>query len=93
MNAKTENASTSAKVADVAHEAVDRFAKTAAEAEERIRSAASDAERSVKDATKQAQLRSRDVNQAVTEYVNKNPVKSIGIAFAAGVIVSALMRR
>ena len=93
MNAKTGNASTSAKVADVAHEAVDRFAKSAAEAEERIRSAAADAELSIKGVTKEAKQRSRDLNQSLTDYVNEHPIKSIGMAFAAGVILSALMRR
>ncbi len=93
MNAKTERSSVADQVAEAAHETVDRVAKSAADAEERIRKAAAEAERNLKKSSDKAQQQTQELNRVVTDYVNKHPVKSIGIAFAAGVLVSALLRR
>lgn len=65
-----------------AHESVDRIAKTAGKGEERLRHEAAN----VKE-------RSDDTLQAVSTFVRDNPLTSLGIAFAAGSLLSALKRR
>jgi len=93
MNAKNENSSVSDQVAQAAHETVERLAKSAAEAEERIRKVAEDAESNLRKSSGQAQQQSKEFGKTVTDYVNEHPIKSIGIAFAAGALFSALLRR
>lgn len=93
MNAKTESASVSDQVAEAAHEAVERLARSAAEAEERIRKAAEEAETKLRKSSEQAQQESKELGQTITDYVNEHPIKSVGIAFAAGALFSALLRR
>lgn len=65
-----------------AHETVDRIAKTAGKGEERIRHEAAD----VKE-------RSDETLQSISAYVRDNPLTSLGLAFAAGALLSALRRR
>lgn len=84
---------TTDKVVKAAHEAVDKLATGADQLETRIRQTAADAQSSVHDRTGRAQRMSEDVITDVREYVNERPVASIMLAFAAGVIFSALLRR
>lgn len=73
---------TTDRIAEKAHHAVDAAARTAAQAEEHVRETA-----------EHAGERSQDLLSAVTDYVHKNPMTALGLAFAAGTIFSAMTRR
>lgn len=73
---------TTDRLSERAHETVDRIAKTAGKGEERIRHEAADAKE-----------RSDETLQAISTFVRDNPLTSLGIAFAAGSLLSALKRR
>jgi ElaB/YqjD/DUF883 family membrane-anchored ribosome-binding protein len=85
--------SESERVAQVIHEAVDRFAQHAAQAEQRIRDAAADAQDKVESTKRTARLKGEEAASAVEEYVDNHPWASLGIAFGAGIIISSLLRR
>ena len=78
----SSNTKATDKVADKAHEAVDKASDAVGKAEERIRGSAEN-----------AQVRSEDLVRRVTDYVHENPLTSLGLAFAAGVIFSSMNRR
>ncbi len=84
---------TTDRISERAHESVDQFAKTAGKAEERIRHEAADAEARVRDAGQKAKARSDETLHSISVFVQENPLMSLGIAFAAGSLVSALRRR
>lgn len=73
---------TTDNLAQKAHEAVDAAAKSAAQAEERVR-----------ESTQNARERSGDLLDSVSDYVQDNPLTALGLAFAAGTIISAMTRR
>jgi len=81
------------KVATMAHDAINRVAANAAEAEARIKKAAADAEEQLLRSTRKAQQRSNELAHTVGEYTQQHPLASIGIAFAAGFLLSSLFRR
>ncbi|WP_024326477.1 YqjD family protein [Thioalkalivibrio sp. AKL19] len=89
----TSEHATTDRLSERAHETVDQAAKTAAKAEERIRHQAAGAEERVKEAGQQVKERSDETLKSVTGFVRENPLLSLGIAFAAGTLVSALRRR
>lgn len=81
------------KVAKAAHEAIDKMAAGADQVESRIRQTAADAQVNVRDTTGRAQRMSEDVVTEVRQYVYERPVASVVMAFAAGIIFSAFLRR
>ncbi|WP_297186975.1 hypothetical protein [uncultured Porticoccus sp.] len=76
-----------------AHESVDQIARTAGKAEERIRKEAGTAEDLVRNAGQKTRERSGEALQSISGFVRDNPLTSLGIAFAAGSLLSALTRR
>lgn len=76
-----------------AHATVDRIADTAGKGEERIRHEAEEAGTRVREAGQKAKERSDETLHAVGGFVRDNPLISLGLAFAAGALVSALSRR
>ena len=77
----------------MAHDTVDRVAEVADDAERQVRKAAARK-------MKQARALQDDMLEAVDDklgkvdsYVKENPFTAVGIAFAVGAIVSALIRR
>lgn len=84
---------TTDRAAQAAHETIDRASEIAGEAEREVRSAASDTAERVKDSQEQAKDTIDDSMAQIRSYVDRNPLASIGIAFAAGIVVSALLRR
>ncbi|WP_111641835.1 DUF883 family protein [Marinimicrobium alkaliphilum] len=68
------------------HKSVDHIAETAAKAEERIRHEAEDVSHKAKEY-------SEKTVSSVTVFVHENPLMALGIAFAAGALVTALRRR
>lgn len=81
------------QAAGAAHGAVDRAADTAARAEERIREAAAVGEQRLREKGEEARVTAERALDHFRQYTRDNPLAAAGIAFAAGVILSRLMRR
>jgi ElaB/YqjD/DUF883 family membrane-anchored ribosome-binding protein len=85
--------STTDRFAAKAHETVDTIADRAQRAEREVRDAA---ERTVEQARElhqqYADTAERSLRRA-TSYVESNPLAVVGIAFVAGVLLSAMLRR
>lgn len=88
-----EDASTTAKVAEAAHHAVDIAVANLTQAEEALRDARRAAGITVSDTAQQAQDAAEDSLDTLREYVQANPLKAVGIAVAAGFITSVLLRK
>jgi ElaB/YqjD/DUF883 family membrane-anchored ribosome-binding protein len=81
------------QITSKAHEAVDRIAEQVERAEERIRTACGSAEEMLKESREKVRLQSDRMTGTVTEYVQQHPLAALGIAFGAGVVVAALLKR
>ena len=92
-NPASSDHATTDRLSERAHESVDKFSKTAGKAEERIRHEAKDAEAYVRDVGQQAKERSNEILQSISVFVRDNPLISLGLAFAAGTLLSAFRRR
>lgn len=99
MSATTAESNASAgapftnKVADNAHEQVDRAAKHAAKAEETLRERATDSSEAVQERLQSARKEVDEMAGNIERYARANPVTTAGIAFAAGILLSSLLRR
>ncbi|GAB1267833.1 hypothetical protein NBRC116493_10860 [Aurantivibrio infirmus] len=83
----------SAKAAAVAHEAVDKVALKAAASEKSIREvAASSTDSLTKNKDKLQKQALTSFSKAKT-MAKKNPLAAAGIAFTAGVLITAMLRR
>lgn len=81
------------RLAQRAHETIDDAAAGAAQAEREIRRAAADAaDRLRRSEAETAEMLDQNVRR-IREYIEKNPMQSAAIAFAAGVVLSSLLRR
>jgi ElaB/YqjD/DUF883 family membrane-anchored ribosome-binding protein len=87
------NGSTTDRLASTAHETIDRVAPKANRAEHEVRVAATKAVDSAKLFQEHAVEAARDKVRAARSYAETNPLTTAGIAFAAGVLLSALVRR
>lgn len=87
------NHATTDRLSERAHKSVDHLAKTAGRAETKIRKESADAEARFRDAGQRVKQRSDETVQSVSTFVRDNPVTSLGLAFSAGVLLSALRRR
>jgi ElaB/YqjD/DUF883 family membrane-anchored ribosome-binding protein len=85
--------SESERVAEVVHEALDRFTTQAAEAEKRVREAADDAQQRLQSSKHRVREKGRETANVIEEYVDEHPWTSLGVAFGAGIILSSLLRR
>lgn len=83
---------TTDRISESAHESVDQVAKTAGKAEERIRHEASEAQAHVREAGHKTRERTDDTLQSISGFVQDNPMISLGLAFAAGTLLSAMKR-
>jgi ElaB/YqjD/DUF883 family membrane-anchored ribosome-binding protein len=94
MNATTKrDDTTTQRLAEKAHQTVDRAAEVATEAEATLRSSAARAAETFRAGEERAAETLDEGLTKVRTYVEKNPLASAGIAFAAGIVVSMLMRR
>ncbi len=89
--ASSDHATTD-RLSERAHESVDRIAKTAGKGEERIRQEAADAETRIKDAGHKVKERSGEAMNSISVFVRDKPLISLGLAFAGGTLLSALLR-
>ena len=84
---------TTEHLASMAHDTVDRVADAANQAERQLRGAATRTAEHARELQGQAAEMADEHVQKVRSYVRENPFTSAGIAFAAGVILSAILRR
>jgi ElaB/YqjD/DUF883 family membrane-anchored ribosome-binding protein len=85
--------STTAKLAAAAHSAVDIAAANLEQAEQALREARVAAGQKVHDGARQAQSLSEDAVSSVKAYIDLYPLRSVGIALAAGFLISSLIRK
>jgi len=88
-----EHSSWSEKAAGIAHETVDSVALKAASAEETLRDAASNSSESFQE---NKLVLEDKINESIAKAriaAAKNPLATAGIAFAAGMLLTALIRR
>ena len=83
---------TTDRLAENAHGSVDQIAKTAGRAEERIRHDAAEVKQNVREASHKAREKTDESLHAITVFVRDNPLVSLGLAFGAGTLLSALRR-
>jgi ElaB/YqjD/DUF883 family membrane-anchored ribosome-binding protein len=77
----------------MAHDAIDRVAETANRAENGMRDATVKTSEAAKHAQLEAGAVANESLQKLRAYAEENPLTTAGIAFAAGVVLSALIRR
>ena len=77
------------RVAQSAHETIDRVQEKAARVEDQLRDTAERA----RESGEKARTGVQDTLQKITAYIQQNPLQSAAIAFGAGVVVSSLLRR
>jgi len=81
------------RLASTARETIDRVTPKVNRAEQELRVAASKAADSAKLLQEHALEAAKGKLRAVRSYAESNPLTTAGIAFAAGVLLSALIRR
>lgn len=79
------------KAQETLQSSVDRLAQSAARAEENIRATAADSADNM--AARKAQMDAKWKSSGVRKYAVENPVAAAGIAFAAGMLVTSLLRK
>ena len=84
--------STTDRLAAMAHETIDRVTSTVSRAEHDVRGAATRAADSAKLLQEHAIAAGANVRN-VRSYAESNPLATAGIAFAAGVLLGAMIRR
>lgn len=91
-SAKDSLSATTAKVASAAHTAVDIAAENFAHAEKALRDARVAAGEKMSETAAQAKSYSEDAVATVKTYIHLYPLRSVGIALAAGYLLSALLK-
>jgi len=94
--AKTEprtNHSATDEFAKSAHETVDVLAGNAAYAEQKIRAVSSSAKENYRNGKARIREKSSEVSDGVRGYVGDSPFAALGISFAAGLLISTLIRK
>lgn len=76
-----------------AHETVDTIAESAQRAEREVRSAASRTAEQARLVQEEAKERAEKTLRTASSYAESNPLAFAGIAFAAGVLLTTLLRR
>ena len=93
MHSADASASTTQKVASVAHDAIDGAAKKAEPLEHQLREQANKASDQMGDTQAAAKQQVEQSMRTVESFVRERPVAATGIAFAAGALAALLLRR
>lgn len=93
MQSVERQAATAQRFAEKAHETIDRAAEAATAAEQTLRSTAARAAEKLKGSQEVAGETMDEGLDAIRRYIEQNPLMAAGIAFAAGLVVSSLLRR
>ena len=89
----SKDTTTTDRFAAKAHEAVDNVAERAQRAEREVRGAATRTAEQARQLQEQATEKAEESIRRTTSYLESNPLAFAGIAFAAGVLFSTLLRR
>ena len=81
------------KASQSAHEVIDSIEDKAKQGIEAGRRTALNAVSTVENLEAQAELTIEETTQKLTRYVQEKPLQAAGIAFAAGVLTTLIMRR
>jgi ElaB/YqjD/DUF883 family membrane-anchored ribosome-binding protein len=92
MEGANVESSTAAKVAAAAHSAVDVAAQNLEKAEQALREAREAAGAKANATVRQARSYSEHAASSVKEYIHEYPLRSLGIAVAAGYLLLALLK-
>lgn len=79
------------KVKDTLHDSVDTLAKKAAQTESSIRETAQASSEAL--SRKQEEVQAKWESSSIKKYASENPVATAGIAFAAGMLLTTLLKR
>jgi ElaB/YqjD/DUF883 family membrane-anchored ribosome-binding protein len=79
------------KVKDTLHDSVDTLSEKAAATEQSLRESAQSGSENL--AQKQAEMQAKWDQSSVRRYASENPVAAAGIAFAAGALLTAFLKR
>jgi ElaB/YqjD/DUF883 family membrane-anchored ribosome-binding protein len=93
MQSMERSSATTQRLAEKAHQTIDRAAEAATAAEQTLRSTAARAAEKLKDSQDVAGTTMDEGLDTMRRYVEQNPLMAAGIAFAAGLLVSSLLRR
>ncbi len=88
-----DDASTTDHMAQAAHATVDKAAANLAQAERALREAQIAAGTKVSDMSEQARQMGSESLSSVRKYVDQYPVRSVGIAFATGYLLSVILKK
>jgi ElaB/YqjD/DUF883 family membrane-anchored ribosome-binding protein len=80
-------------MAAMGHDAINRVAETVNHAEHSVRDAATTTAEAAKHAQDQVGAAAEENLRKLRSYIERNPLASAGVAFAAGVLLSAVVRR
>src|SRR5512138_3243099 len=86
-------ASTTDRLASMAHETIDRVKPKANRAELEVRGAAAKTTEGAKQLQAQTVEAAEEALGKARSYMSSNPLTAVGIAFAAGALLGALVRR
>lgn len=96
-NSKPENSATdpmyAQRAASFAHETVDKLASTASAAEKNLRNTAGLSADAVKARGEQVKHEFESASAQTRAFIAKHPYASAGIAFGAGMLITAFLRR
>jgi ElaB/YqjD/DUF883 family membrane-anchored ribosome-binding protein len=81
------------RVGESAEEILERLSRHAAEAEAQIRRSAEVVERHAQAAGREALGEGEEMAGAVSAYLRQHPLAAVGLAFGAGIVAAALLRR
>ncbi|MEO2268711.1 DUF883 domain-containing protein [Pseudoalteromonas sp. YIC-656] len=87
------HAPTTEQAAKVAHETIDKVAHKAADAEQYVRTHAQQSKESISQQKEQLEQSLQDSIDRTKAFAKENPLLCAGLAFVAGMIFTALMRR
>jgi ElaB/YqjD/DUF883 family membrane-anchored ribosome-binding protein len=90
---KHSNGTTTERVAAKAHDTVDGLAQRAERVERDVRVAAARTAEHARELHERATTTAEQGARRVADYLESNPLTCVGIAFAAGVLFSTLLRR
>ncbi|MBV2129402.1 DUF883 domain-containing protein [Arsukibacterium indicum] len=87
------NSPVTEKASQAAHHAVDAMAEKAASAEDSLRKTAASSKATIDEKQEQLKMQMQGSYERSKQFAQENPLAAAGIAFAAGMLVSALLRR
>ncbi|WP_213996621.1 DUF883 family protein [Arsukibacterium sp.] len=87
------NSPVTERASEAAHHAVDAMAEKAASAEDTLRKTAASSKATIDQKQEELKMQMQSSYERSKQFAHENPLAAAGIAFAAGMLVSALLRR